>query len=257
MYNVKSVTYQATGEQDIFTYKNPVMSGGKRTKKEVSEELEMEFPKELTPEELQKNADRSLKVSLNRTVNKVYDYARANVWEWFITWTLDPKKIDRYDYKAITDKLSKWLDNTRQRKAPDLKYIIVPEKHKDGAYHFHGLLSHTGELEFIDSGKKTKTKDKIYNLEDWTLGFTTATKVKDTLKASNYITKYITKELMNDTKGQRRYWNSKNLDIGLVETDVVLDIENIHNALKDEAKRHKIIDVNTPEYNNRINIFTI
>lgn len=96
MYNVKSVTYEATGEQDIFTYRNPILTGNKKEKKEVSENEQKE---PLTAEELQKNADRSLDVSLSRTVNKVYDYARANIWEWFITWTLDPKKIDRHDYR--------------------------------------------------------------------------------------------------------------------------------------------------------------
>ena len=41
--------------------------------------------------------------------------------------------------------------------------------------------------------------------------FTTATKIESTEKVSNYITKYITKELITMSKGQHRYLYSKNL----------------------------------------------
>ena len=37
-----------------------------------------------------------------------------------------------------TKKVSKWLDHLH-RIAPKIRYMVVPELHKDGAYHFHGL----------------------------------------------------------------------------------------------------------------------
>ncbi len=55
--------------------------------------------------------------------------------------------------------------------------------------------------------------EEIYNLNksSFKYGFTTATKIESTEKVSNYITKYITKELITMSKGQHRYLYSKNL----------------------------------------------
>lgn len=257
MYNLKTVTYEATGEQDVTTYRIPIRTGHKREKPPPNEGGPISL------EEAMERAERSLSVSLSRTKNTVYDYARANEWQWFLTWTTDPTKVDRHDYKAVTDKLSKWLNNVRSRKAPDLKYIIVPERHKDGAYHFHGLLSNTGTLKFTEAinphtGKNIIIKGmQIYNLKEWSLGQTTATQIRDTLKASNYITKYITKELIHHTKDQKRYWNSKNLDVGLVDKDYVEEIDYVHTFVGDIAKRHKKMIVAGHDYHNEINIYTI
>ena len=45
-------------------------------------------------------------------------------------------------------------------------------------------------------------------MDDWKLGFSVATKVTDTYKVSNYITKYITKDLCAITPGKQRYFVS-------------------------------------------------
>jgi hypothetical protein len=195
---------------------------------------------------------------MGRTKQTVYDYARANLWEWFVTITYDPNKVNRYSYEETGRKLSNWLDNVRKRKAPDLKYIIVPELHDDGAWHFHGLLSNVGELRLIDSGHKTKGMN-VYNLPDWQNGFTTATKVQDSLRASNYITKYITKDLVNHTKGQKRYWNSKNLLTGEVEKAMVdsAGLLAIQDAYTKTAKRTKKIVVAANDYQTEIMYFTV
>lgn len=46
---------------------------------------------------------------------------------------------------------------------------------------------------------------------DWKYGFSTATKIKDTVRASAYITKYITKECVQHTKYKKRYYASRNI----------------------------------------------
>ena len=55
--------------------------------------------------------------------------------------------------------------------------------------------------------------EEIYNINkrSFKYGFTIATKIESTEKVSNYITKYITKELITMSKGQHRYLYSKNL----------------------------------------------
>lgn len=155
-------------------------------------------------------AERSQRISRNRTLNNLYYDTRSNVWDWFITLTFAPDKVDRYSYDACVKKMHSWLTVCR-RSCPDMKYILVPELHKDGAFHFHGLFSNCDGLEFIDSGVKDDNGKTIYNVGKYKLGFTEATRVQSTEKVSKYITKYITKELCAVTFGKKRYWKSRNL----------------------------------------------
>lgn len=157
------------------------------------------------------NKSHSIHSSLSRTVNTVYSYSRSNSWDWFVTLTFDPEKVDSFNYDECTNKLSKWLNNLR-RICPDMKYLFVPEQHKSGRFHFHGLLSCCDELTMTDSGHKTKDGSIIYNIGNYHLGFSTATRVKDNQRVTKYISKYITKELTEVSFGKRRYWASKNLD---------------------------------------------
>ena len=153
----------------------------------------------------------NLSRSFRRTRSALYMYARQCNWEYFITLTYSPDKIEnRYDYSLCIKKVRKWIDHCRTRKASDLLYLFVPEQHKDGAWHIHGLLCNTAGLTFTDSGKRYDGKI-VYNLDDWKLGFSTATKVTDTYKVSNYITKYITKDLCAVTPGKQRYFVSKSI----------------------------------------------
>ena len=68
------------------------------------------------------------------------------------------------------------------------------------------------KLKFENSGI-VKNGKEIYNINkrSFKYGFTTATKIESTEKVSNYITKYITKEIITMSKGQHRYLYSKNL----------------------------------------------
>lgn len=121
----------------------------------------------------------------------------------FVTFTQAPDKVvDRYDYKEAVRRLGRWLDNRVRRRG--LKYIFVPELHQDGAIHWHGLCS-SAALRLVDSGHKDKRGRVIFNVQDWTFGFTTATLVSDHLAACRYVTKYITKGMGAGTIGGR-YW---------------------------------------------------
>ena len=160
----------------------------------------------------EKQREHVIQSSMNRTVQKIYEISRANIWDYFLTLTFDRNKLDSSDYNLLCDKVSKWLNNLRSRYAPDLKYLIVPELHKDGKhYHFHGLLANIGNITLKYSGIK-KNGHTIYNMSNWKYGFSTVTKVKDSNKISSYVTKYITKELCAVSKNKRRYWTSKNCD---------------------------------------------
>ena len=161
--------------------------------------------------------------SIKQTKNRIYDIARANEWDWFITLTFDRKKKDSSDYDVVINELTQFLKNVRLRQCPDMKYLIVPELHADGEhYHFHGLLANCDNLCFTYSGRiDRKSKRPIYNIAKWTLGFTTATQVQDTARVSSYITKYITKECVAVLKNKKRYYASHNIDRPGIDYSIV------------------------------------
>lgn len=160
------------------------------------------FSKKSTPES-------NLIHSLNRTKKNIYRYARCAPWEYFVTLTFDSSKTDRYDFTECSRLVRRWFNN-QHRNAPDMKYLVVPERHKDGAWHFHALLANVGNMKFTDSGKRSKGKI-IYNMSKWSYGFSTATAVTDVYKVANYIGKYITKDLCEATPNKQRYFVSKNM----------------------------------------------
>lgn len=171
------------------------------------------FTKAYQNEERSEEAEEHCKrVSLSSTKSRIYNIARSNAWDWFITLTFDRTKVDASDYGTVTVKLQKFLNNLQQRTCPDLKYLIVPEYHADGEhFHFHGVLADCDGLKFSYSGHKTKDGEPIYNILNWKHGFTTATQVTDTRRVSSYITKYITKESQIFLKEKNRYYCSRNV----------------------------------------------
>lgn len=153
-----------------------------------------------------------------RAYKKVFDYAICNeqVFDLFITLTLDQERIDRYDMEKIYPKLKNFLSNRVERKG--LKYIIVPELHKDGAVHFHGLIN-SSAVQLKDSGKRVWDRKSlsygktIYNVTDWKLGFTTACKLTgDYENVCKYITKYVTKQTEGGLIGGRYYYHGGDLE---------------------------------------------
>lgn len=165
----------------------------------------------LSPEDIIYRRKRSNKVSVNRTINTLYDLARSNSWEYFVTLTFNPDKVDSFDYNVVTKKLSNWLIVLR-RNNPEVRYLGVPERHKSGRYHFHFLFADVN-FTLIDSGKTTDKGLPIYNIGNYKWGFSTAIKVYDTDGIGKYICKYITKDLCFNTKDKKRYWRSKNLNL--------------------------------------------
>ena len=129
--------------------------------------------------------------SQRRARAKLRRLALANDFEYFVTLTLDGSMIDRYDGAAIVKALGTWADNMVRRHG--LRYILVPERHKDGAFHFHGFMAGPG-LNVKDSGVEWDGRP-VYNLPQWRLGFTTAQRLYgDYHAAVGYCCKYIGKQ---------------------------------------------------------------
>lgn len=176
------------------------------------EEVPSPVPAEPDPEKAAANLARAAR----RAALAVRDLALTNRFSWFITLTLDRQHIDRYDINVITQKLNRWLSNMVQRYA--LRYVIVAERHKDGAIHFHGLVNDVPG--FVPSGtwnvpghkKPIKPRSKkqaaawaamgaeqgyheVYNWERWPLGFSTGIRLYGEYdRAVGYVCKYIRKQ---------------------------------------------------------------
>lgn len=227
-YNVRLFTY-LDGRQQARIYSKAITTG--IVKEEVNappepEEFDCPFlpegqkatlykePKTRTEQDI----EHSRNVSMNRTVQKIYEIARSNRWEYFITLTFDPQKHNSKNYDYITGIMHDWLKDLKKNYAPDLIYLIVPELHLDGQkYHFHGLFANCGNIPFVDSGHYING-ELIYNIGAYKFGWSDATKVKDTFRVSSYITKYITKDLCSVTMGKKRYWCSKNCNRPLIQS---------------------------------------
>ena len=129
--------------------------------------------------------------SMRRARANLRRIALANSFTYFVTLTLDPAKIDRYDGAAVVRALNLWCDNMVRRHG--LRYILVPERHKDGAFHFHGFMAGVG-LIAEDSGVRWDNRP-VYNLPQWSLGFTTAQELYGEYDAAvGYCCKYIGKQ---------------------------------------------------------------
>lgn len=145
-----------------------------------------------TPREAGKIAEGAdLDRSMRRARAKLRRLALANDFKWFVTLTLDPKMVDREDGAAVAKALGRWADNMVRRKG--LKYVLVPELHKKGGIHFHGFFNDA--VEVVDSGHRDSAGHPIFNLPEWSLGFTTAIALYgDYPRAVGYVTKYIGKQ---------------------------------------------------------------
>lgn len=144
--------------------------------------------------------------SMRRAKSRLRRLALANDFRWFVTLTLSPEKVDRYDDSQVVKKLTNWAHNQVRRRG--LRYILVPERHKDGALHFHGFFSDA--LEAVPSGHKDKQGHEIYNLPRWTLGFTAAIETYgDYAGAVAYVCKYIGKQ--GDKPAGRWYYSGGDL----------------------------------------------
>lgn len=158
-----------------------------------------------TEEELALKAEESKRCSMSRTRARIRDIAlSSNRWKYFCTFTFDGARVDRYDYSACCVYMKQFLKDFR-RDFPTAQYIIVPELHKDGAFHFHGLFSEELPVTYVGYFRKT---GHTYHINGYCIGYNTATIVKSQERVSRYIAKYITKDLCAVSKNKRRYWFS-------------------------------------------------
>lgn len=181
---------------------------------------------ELSEEEKAIRLEESRQHNLYKTKTKLRDYARNNHFDKFWTLTFDPKKYGKSDNLRF-EEMQKFLKRMT-RKYGKFNYLAVPERHKSGAIHWHMMTGYF-EPKLIDSGK-TYNRVPIYNCPEWEYGFTNVQNVRSQKRIANYVSKYITKDLMDNParKNKKKYWVSSSLELPktfAIKEQVNLDIE--------------------------------
>ncbi|HGC8313572.1 TPA: hypothetical protein ACG2EC_000925 [Streptococcus agalactiae] len=123
-------------------------------------------------------------------------YCECNDFDLFWTLTFDDEKVNAKDYEYAKKKLRAWLKYQRE-KYGKFDYIFIPELHKNGRIHFHGITFGFSPPLIEARNPKTdklikKNGLQIYNAETWKDGFSTVSKIDSKAKTANYISKYIT-----------------------------------------------------------------
>lgn len=131
------------------------------------------------------------RVSLSRSRRFIREISLCNNFTHFVTLTVNKEMCDRYNIDVCQEHLRHILKNYKKLHS-DFKYILITEKHKDGAFHFHGLMKGLGELYTNSQGYLSC---KYF---DDRLGFNSFSLIKDYNKCCNYITKYITKDCVKN-----------------------------------------------------------
>lgn len=164
--------------------------------------------------------------NLKRAKEKIFDIVLLNDFKYFITGTFaESEELDRSDPAEVIKPLQKWLINQSYRNG--LQYVLTAERHKKGGIHIHALVNDVLPLVYsgrrLYKGQAWKEQDilkeqesfeqykKIYNIENWRFGFSTAIPCdQHKLKLARYVTKYITKEQCRIFG--KYYWSSKNIE---------------------------------------------
>lgn len=180
--------------------------------------------------------------NLARAKSRVEEIALCNDFDYFVTITVNPDNCNRQSLDDIYDLVIRkyfthrriWYREFCKKKNLDLskselKYVLVPELHKDGkSFHLHGLIKmgclwedNLIDYKNTDIQKLPKRLQKIIgdspgifydkNLEK-KVGFNTWEVIRDREKAARYITKYVSKGmgLVSDVidSGKHLYFSS-------------------------------------------------
>lgn len=161
------------------------------------------------PEQSAEQSAERFAQSLSRTRARIFELAACNEFTHFCTFTQDKEKRDRFNLAEFREDFAQLVRNlNRSRAAGDkIKYLLIPEKHKKGGWHMHGLLKGLTpddlRLFTLDEKlpqrlrKQLREGVKIY---DWTryrrsFGYFTCTEIENGTAAAKYITKYVTKDV--------------------------------------------------------------
>lgn len=231
-----------TASANIFRKK-----GFEYNKSKKPKQLTFNFNEESTISRLLKK-QKNINDAIHRAKRIITDICLLNDFTYFCTFTFNGELCDRYNHIECFKKIQKWLNNVSNRY--NVKYLIIPELHKDGAIHFHGLL--LGDIKISPAVKDNNfiyhNGKQVFNIDSWNkYGFSTVTKIESIQKTASYVTKYITKDIKKILN--QYYFCSRKLN-----KEPITDL--FHVQYDDIASKDNIIQFKLPYMDNVYLIIT-
>lgn len=164
------------------------------------------------------NMDK-LSNNVARARSKVQELVLCNPWDYWCTFTLDKAKYDRYDLKGYVKGLGEFLHGYNRRCGPGdkVKYLLIPEMHKDGAWHMHGFIKGIRGQDLY----RNRNGYLSWRQYEENFGYISMKHIEgeDAMeRLSSYMLKYMTKEINNTVKelGAHSYYSSQGLQTARV-----------------------------------------
>ncbi len=177
----------------------------------------------------QQHNDAKLDSNFSRARSMVLQYALCNPWDYFFTGTLDRLKLDRYDLDIYASRLMQFIRDKRKKYEAKFQVLLVPERHKDDAWHIHGLifgLPDAALAPFAPPAPRHLIEGGFLNWPDYMekFGFCSLAPIRDPVATAFYITKYVSKDLSRRSGdlGKHLYFHSRPLRKAEKASDVYL-----------------------------------
>lgn len=182
--------------------------------------------------------DTKLDNNLSRARSMVLQYALCNPWEYFFTGTLDGDKWRRDDLDGFMRDFQQKIRDWRKEYLCKLDVLLVPERHKDGMWHVHGLINNLPY--YYTSGFYWLPLPSLHMTPyPWKLcqgdyrswpdfqdryGYCSLGCIRDPVATAYYVTKYIGKDIAQRAGdlGKHLYFHSRPLNKAEKASDVYL-----------------------------------
>lgn len=212
--------------------------------------------------------ENKINESILRSKSKIFELAFCNPWDWFFTGTINPNKQDRTDLELFHKQLTQWLRDYNKKYKLNIKFLFVPEKHKDGkSWHIHGFIyglpvEHLVQFQVGDKmGKgladKVMQGDIVYNWQAYfnRFGFCDLEPIRNHEAVSKYVTKYINKELANSVTelNAHTYYHSRGLKFAELIKKGTMIWEDIAPTYENDYCSVVWLDYSEELYNNLLN----
>lgn len=180
-------------------------------------------PLRLSPVQTTEKHDHKLASTYSRAKRTLLEYALCNEWDYFVSFTINKEKQDRFNLDEWYSRFYELIKYQSKAHGLKCKYVFVPERHQDGAWHAHGLFK--GNMDLVPfremAAQGLPVPDRLRNSDylNWPLyqekfGFCSFGRIRDPVASAFYMTKYITKELANCVQdvGKHLYRHSQGLN---------------------------------------------
>lgn len=178
-----------------------------------------------TLDDVRKCENARFSQSISRTKSRVFELAACNEFQHFCTFTQDEKLRDRFDLSDFRKDFAQLVRNINRGRETKIKYLLIPEKHKNGAWHMHGLLSGLQPDDLRPFELTENIPERLKKMirggtavYDWTryrraFGYFTCTEIESREACAKYVTKYISKDLQKTVRkgGEHLFFASQGL----------------------------------------------